>query len=204
MMFVDAIDKFMHLVPGCPEPEAIDALRDAVIEFCDESQSWIYWVDDKTSNSLAFTVALNETKAIPIGLLDAYLADEQLDVIDINDQQAPTPTNSTLLTFDRTRLWDSIQLIPPPTVATPVRLLVTWKPTPWALEFPDHLWFSRAEALKAGALSRLMFNAGVPYSNPQAAVGYEQVFRSAIGAAAAAAGINRRTALQRLRVKPAE
>ena len=26
MMFIDAIDKFMHLVPGCPEPEAVDAL----------------------------------------------------------------------------------------------------------------------------------------------------------------------------------
>lgn len=202
MMFVDAIDKFMHLVPGCPEPEAIDALRDAVIQFCDESKSWLYWVD-KSSNALAFD-ADADAQAIPIGLYDAYIGTDQLGVYDLNDQALPAPVNTTVLTFDRTRLWDSIGLMPVPPATVTVRLLLAWKPTPWAAEFPDHLWFARAEALKSGALSRLMANAGTTYSNPQMAGVHEQTFRQAIGAASASAGVNRRSHLQRLRVRPAE
>ena len=202
MMFADAIDKFLHLVPGCPEAEAIDALRDAVIQFCDDSKSWVYWVD-KASNALTFD-STSEAQAIPIGLFDAYIGTDQLSVIDLNDQALSASVTSQLLQFDRTHPWDSIALVPAPASTVTVRLLVAWKPTPWASEFPDHLWFSRAEALKGGALSRLMANAGTPYANPQMAAAHEQVFRSAIGAATAAAGLNRRTNLQRLRVRPAE
>ena len=202
MMFADAIDKFPHLVPGCPEAEAIDALRDAVIQFCDDSKSWVYWVD-KASNALTFD-STSEAQSIPIGLFDAYIGTDQLSVIDLNDQALSASVTSQLLQFDRTRPWDSIALVPAPASTVTVRLLIAWKPTPWAREFPDHLWFSRAEALKGGALSRLMANAGTTYANPQMATVHEQVFRSAIGAAGAAAVFNRRTHLQRLRVKPAE
>lgn len=202
MMFADAIDKFMHLVPGCPEPEAIDALRDAVIEFCDESKSWVYWVD-KASNALTFDTT-TEAQAIPIGLYDAYIGSDQLSVIDLNDQALAASVTVQSLQFNRTHLWDSIALVPAPSSTVTVRMLIAWKPTPWADEFPDHLWFSRAEALKGGALSRLMANAGTPYANPAMAAVHERVFRSAIGAAAAAAGVNRRTRIQRLRVQPAE
>ena len=200
MMFIDAIDKFMHLVPGCPEPEAVEALRDAVIEFCDKSKSWVYWVD-KSSNSLSFDP---DDEAIPIALFDAYLGGDQLAAIDINQNVVEPPVNTTVLTFDRDHLWDSIQLLPAPPAVVTVRLLMAWKPTPWSSEFPDHLWFSRAEALKAGALARLMANAGTTYANPPMAGVHEQTFRAAISSAIGSAGVNRRTALQRLRVRPAE
>lgn len=202
MMFIDAIDKFMHLVPGCPEPEAVDALRDAVIEFCDKSKSWVYWTD-RDSDDLVFD-STSEAEAIPIALFDAYMGADQLAAIDINKNVVEPPVNTTVLTFDRDHLWDSIQLLPAPAAVVTVRLLMAWKPTPWATEFPDHLWFSRAEALKAGALARLMANAGTTYANPSMAGVHEQTFRSAISSAIGSAGVNRRTVLQRLRVRPAE
>lgn len=201
MKFIDAIDKFMHLVPGCPEPEAVDALRDAVIQFCDESNSWSYWVD-KASNALAFTID-QAAQQIPVTLFDAYLGTEQLDVIDLNDQ-ADQPTGETRIFWDPERIHDSIQLLPAPAGVMTLRLLLSWKPTPWATDFPDHLWFSRAEALKAGALSRLMSGTGTSYSNPGRAQFYEKTFVSAIGSAGASAGSNRRTKARRLRVLPAE
>ena len=201
MKFIDAIDKFMHLVPGCPEAEAVDALRDAVIQFCEDSESWIYWVD-KPSNALTFPTD-TAAQQLPLTLVDAYIGQDQLDVIDLNETQVP-PTGRTVLYWDPERVYDSIQLVPAPTAPVTVRLLLSWKPTPWATDFPDHLWFSRAEALKAGALTRLMAVAGTAYANPANAELHGRVFTAAINAAGASTGTNRRTRLRRLRVRPAE
>lgn len=201
MKFIDAIDKFMHLVPGCPEAEAVDALRDAVIQFCEDSESWIYWVD-KQSNALTFATNTS-AQQLPLTLVDAYIGQDQLDVIDLNETQAP-PTGRTVLYWDPERLYESIQLVPAPAVPVTVRLLLSWKPTPWATDFPDHLWFSRAEALKAGALSRLLAVAGTAYANPVNADLHGRTFTAAINAVGASAGTNRRTLLRRLRVRPAE
>lgn len=202
MKFIDAIDKFMHLVPGCPEAEAVDALRDAVIQFCEDSNAWSFWTD-KGSDDLTFAVTNQATQQIPVGLFDAYLGTDQLDVIDMNDLQSP-PEGRTVIYWDPERLHDSIQLVPVPAGSMTVRLLMSWMPTPWATDFPDHLWFSRAEALKAGALSRLMSGTGTSYSNPGRAQLYEQTFMAAINAAGASAGTSRRTKARRLRVRPAE
>jgi len=199
--FIDAIDKFMHLVPGCPEAEAVDALRDAVIQFCVDSESWVYWVD-KTSDTMTFPTD-SAAQQMPLTLVDAYIGQDQLDVIDLNDVPTP-PTGRTVLLWDPERVYDSIQLVPAPAAPVAVRLLLTWKPTQWATDFPDHLWFSRAEALKAGALSRLLAVAGTSYANPGAAQFHGESFTAAINAAGASAGTNRRTRLRRLRVRPAE
>lgn len=202
MKFTDAIDKFMHLVPGCPEPEAVDALRDAVIQFCDESNSLCYWVD-KASNALTFAVD-QAAQQMPVTLFDAYLGTEHLDIIDLNDLAGQPPTGETRIFWDPERIHDSIQLLPAPASVMTLSLLLSWRPTPWASDFPDHLWFGRAEAMKAGALARLMSGSGTSYSNPGRAQFYEQTFMSAIGSAGASAGSNRRTKARRLRVQPAE
>ncbi len=199
MKFDTAIEKFMHLVPGCPWTEAVDALRFAVIEFCERSTVLTYWAE-KPSNAIAFDVGV-DAQTVPIAIFDAYVGATQVTALSTTDA---VPDDDTYVTFDPAQLHSSIAVKPAPLAPVTVRLLMAWAPTPWATEFPDHLWLRRQEALKAGALVRLLSEPGTPYANAGTASQYVGVFAQGIEDARLAASMNRATPVRRLRVQPAE
>lgn len=200
MKFDTAIEKFMHLVPGCPWTEAVDALRFAVIEFCERSTALTYWVE-KPSNAITFDVGV-DAQTMPVAIFDAYVGGKQVTALSITDV---VPDDDTVhVTFDPAQLHSSITVKPAPLSLMTVRLLMAWAPTPWATDFPDHLWLRRQEALKAGALVRLLSEPGTAYVNAGAAAQYVRTFEQGIADAALAASMNRATPVRRLRVRPAE
>lgn len=201
MKFADCINKFAHLVPGCSEPELIDALRFAVIEFCSKSFVITYWVE-KTSDALTFTTS-GEAATMPVGIFDAYVNNVQAPVYHLNAAAvSEADADSPVVTYLTDQLATSIQITPAPTDPVSVRMLVAMSPTPDANEYPDHLWMMRREALKAGALARLLSEPGTTYVNEARAQAYRNDFEAAIASASTAASVNRSTSTQRLRVTP--
>lgn len=201
MKFIDAVLKFKHLLPGCPEQEAADALRFAVIEFCEKSLTITRWVD-KTSAVLTFDTT-GEAATQVVGLFDAYVNGVQAAVSHMNSGALDSATTDEPVITHTEDLNTSIAISPTPASVVPVRLLVAFAPTPDANEFPDHLWMMRREALKAGALARLLSEPGTTYVNEQRAAGYRQQFDEAIDSASIAASVNRATTSRRLKVAPA-
>jgi len=171
--FIDCIDKFAHLVPGASDPEMVEALRDAVIEFCKRTHVLTYW-SDKSSASLSFDIAgLNAM--VPVAVFQAFINGKEADVFDLNaDEINDADTENPVLTYRTDRLYDTLAIAPPPATSVPVRLLMSFMPHPDANEYPDQLWIMRREALKAG-----------------------------VSSATTAASVNRRTNRARLRVTPA-
>lgn len=200
MKFIDAIAKLMHLVPGCPEQEAEDALRYAVIEFCTKSLTITRWVD-KTSAAMTFDTT-GEAATQVVGLFDARVNGEQVAVLHMNSASVDAADDDNPVITHTEDFNTSLAITPTPSSPVPVRLLVALAPTPDANEFSDHLWMMRREALKAGALARLLSAPGVTYGNPQMAVAYRAQFDEAIESASVAASVNRTTSSRRLSVTP--
>lgn len=200
MKFIDAVDKVMHLVPGCPEQEAVEALRYAVIEFCTKSLTITRWVD-KTSAALTFATT-GEAATQVVGIFDARVNGVQAVVLHMNSSDLDDADDENPVITHTEDLNSSIAITPAPSTTVPVRLLVALAPTPDANEFSDHLWMMRREALKAGALARLLADPDAPYRNEQRAAVYRAQFDEAIESASVAASVNRTTSSRRLRVTP--
>lgn len=200
MKFSDCINKFAHLAPGALEVELVDALRFAVIEFCKKSFILTDW-HIKTASDMTFdTVA---TGLMPIALFDAFVGSRQADIYQVNAAQLASATgDSPVVTYKVDQLDTSISITPTPNDSETVRLLLAMSPTPEANEYPDHLWMMHREALRAGALARLLSEPGTPYANEVRAQAYRQMFESEIDSAKTAASVNRSTSTQRLRVTP--
>lgn len=201
MKFIDCISKFAHLAPGCPEPELVDALRFAVIEFCESTHILTEWVQ-KTAGDLTFDTA-GEAGRIPIAIFDAYVGEYQADILHLNaaalkDATAERPA----ITYRDSMLATSLAITPAPVPSTQVRLLTSFAPNPDANEYPDHLWTMKRDALRSGALARLLSEPGTKYANEGLSVKYRSEFEAAISKAATAASVNRRTSAVRLRVTP--
>jgi len=196
--FIDCIDKFAHLVPGASDPEMVEALRDAVIEFCKRTHVLTYW-SDKSSASLSFDIAgLNAM--VPVAVFQAFINGKEADVFDLNADEI---NDADTETYRTDRLYDTLAIAPPPATSVPVRLLMSFMPHPDANEYPDQLWIMRREALKAGALYRLLSAPGTTYVNESAAANWLRVFDDGVSSATTAASVNRRTNRARLRVTPA-
>jgi hypothetical protein len=200
--FIDCIDKFAHQVPGASDPEMVEALRDAVIEFCKRTTVLTYWTE-KTSASLAFDIS-GAVGLVPVAIFQAYVNGAEADVYELNAQElAEATSDKPILTYRTDRLYDTVTITPAPTTSVPVRLLMSFMPHPDTNEYPDQLWIMRREALKAGALYRLLSAPGTPYVNESAAANWLRVFEDGVSSAATAASVNRRTNRARLRVTPA-
>lgn len=202
MKYIDCIDSIAHLVPGCPAAEMVEALRSAVAEFCRRSHVLTYWVD-KTSSNLTFSIT-GPTAMVPVALFQAYVEGVEADVRELNaDELVDADENNRMVTYQTDGLADTLVITPAPATALPVRLLCSYMPHPDANEYPDRLWIMRREAIKAGALYRLLSAPGTPYVNDGMAAVNKGIFDEAVTAAKTAASVNRVTNRARLRVTPA-
>lgn len=174
------IDAFLSrlnpLVPGCPEPAAFQALRDAAIAFCEDAhvlQIYLdpittveggrrYDLDLPTDTALARVLAAWHCRA-PLVLLpgrEAHWVDAETD----DATGAPvrgTPSHAYLLDTQ------TIYVYPPPAAQATgaLTLKVALKPTRTASQVDDALLDDWAEPIVHGAAARLAATPGVSYSS---------------------------------------
>lgn len=203
MNFFEATNKFMHLVPGCPEQEAADALRYAVIELCSRAGVQTNWVQTDVDN-LTFSTTTDVPAAVQlVELFDCFIGGVRSDLVHLSDADAlsQAASGNTVLVFGDD-LNNTMTAFRRPAPGTPVKMLVSLAPTPDAEEFSDAIWRKYREALKQGALARLLADPGTPYVNEQRAAVYAAQFEQAILDASIQMRALRRTQGKRLRVVP--
>lgn len=197
MNFIDVVPPILVEAEGCPEAMAVDALREAVIEFCRESYGWQTGVS--VMSDAASTGSLNEIKVIDI--CDASIGGEPICVTFMNDRAIDEiDAQGPFLRFADP---DSFDLYPSPAAPVLVDLLVIATPSPNALTFPDHIWREWSECLRHGALARLFASTKKPWSDYKAADYHRTLFDRDLRRAAISYQRNRRNHGRTLTVKRA-
>jgi hypothetical protein len=199
MKFTDMINQVMVSVPGCPEAEAVKAMRNTCIQWCEET----YCLTGR--NQVIFTgVGIEKTDLLTrvIDIIEARIGDEMVKLCAMND-----PALDELEDGEHALSWtdpNNVKLVPAATPAAPVmiEMLVAIGPGPEATEVPSILWLNSSEALEHGALYRLMEQPGRPWSNAPLAGYHQAKFLAAMKAKAASSASNRRVIATRLRTTP--
>lgn len=197
MLYLDMLKGVLGKVKGCPEDEAVDAMRNACMEFCMDTR----WLTSDTTTATTGTLGALDMTLQVLDIVDAWIDGVQIPVTYLNDPALLDlgPTEYAL-TFDDASV---VKLTPTPPAAVNLRLLKVIAPGPESTQVADVLWLRHSEALKHGCLARLMAAPGQSWANPALSVYHRGEFDAAITKAAAEAGLNRKQVGRRLRVKPA-
>lgn len=183
-------DEVMPHANGCTPQMALDVLRKAAIEFCD--QSWIHHHNHTDISVVANTHTYSlspPTDTVVVTVLDAWLDNLQLqwkgsdDLRQVNTRwQAWTGPRPIYLTSETPR---SVRLVPSPTVASTngLRMIVALKPTIAAAGLETFIWEEYREQIADGALARLYLSPGKPYTNLELGAAKRAMFRSHCNAA---------------------
>lgn len=196
MDFIDTLRKVLGKVQGCPELEAVDAMRDTIVEFCKETRCWTSDVTVATTG----TVGAIDLELQVLDVIDAWIGSAPVDVLAQNDPQLQDlGTNRYVITFEDPSV---LTLHPTPPAAVQLRLFRAFAPGPEATEFPDVIWLRHSQALVDGCLARLFAAPAQAWANPALSTFHRDRFDAAMTEAAADYGINRKQTGRRLRVHP--
>lgn len=160
------LNKVLPRVPGCLNDVAVDAIRDAAIDFCEQTQAWTYSHPDinMVANTASYTLSpLAGTKVHvlhwvwyrPNGRILWPKGQDRLARIyrDWRNATATEPTYITSLDLDA----NTFQLVPKPTTSQTNGLgpLLCLKPLRTATGMDSKLVDEYLEQLVEGALARL-------------------------------------------------
>jgi hypothetical protein len=199
MIFADNVGPILAQAEGCPEIVAVDALRNAVIDFCKASYCWNTGV---TVLSDATTDGLINTEFHVLDIVDARIADKAVAITFANADDCDIDPSSVdyVIRFIDPNTFD---IEPTPTPAIEIELFVVVAPKPTATVGPAHVWDEWHEGIRHGAIGRLLGMVGKPWSNPQAAAMHLGAFEAAKKSADIKYSRNRRNRGRVLRVRPA-
>lgn len=168
------LPRVMPEVIGCPEPTAIQSIRDAAIEFCEKTAAWqLDWTLDVEEGVNEYAIGLPSSMrctAIQRAFyrntpLKPMPADMALDA-DLY-RETPTKGNSTPRFFQQ-KAAAMLSLLPTPNESASeiVTLRVAVQPSRDAATCDDSLYQDWAEVIAHGAKARLMASPGKPWTNP--------------------------------------
>jgi len=185
-------------VKDVPKQFAENAIRDAVIEFCERSFLWIIRSDPSdllVGESLYGFNTPAGTKMIRINRVEATATPTAgyCEVVPIAYEEflRKYPNYSTITSSYPTHYIAQepgiIMVFPTPTadVIGGIKAEISIAPTRLATACPDFIFEQYAEAIGFGAKSKLMLSTNKPWSNAEAGMLYEQKFRAGISKAEA-------------------
>jgi hypothetical protein len=187
--FSDFLPEISHLIAGCPEPTAINAVRNATIEFCTRTNVWQETQDAVTLTATDFPYTLEAlTGATVVTVLDVSVEGRSIDpttidALDKNSYNWRANTGPMPEGYYQPNP-DEVVLYPALSEAKSVVFRVSYAPTRAATGVVDHIYQIHLEAIAAGALARLMAIPMQPWSNPKMALYYSSVFNTAKNSAA--------------------
>ncbi len=180
----------------CPDPLIEHELRRACQEFFSRTRAWQVVQDlvPVSANQSQVDIDIDDSAHELVRIERAWLDGTRLNVVSAShmdmaftdDWQIHTGSATTLVQITA----GSVALYPIPISASVsgLKLRISVKPSDAATGIPDDMASSYKSALAAGALSRLMLQAGTSWANPsvgslKAAVFYEAINAASIHAA---------------------
>lgn len=172
-------DVLIHVLE-CPEPVLLQALRNAVGEFCTETLIWNELTDEETVSSWPYDVSVGGDSRL-VRIVEVFVDDEPVDPLPADQGGSLTwQTDQGQVEYYTTEGKDQLWLIKQPVSDVSLRLRLAYKPSPTATSVPSSLLDDWSEEISAGALARVMAIPNRPWSNPQLALFYGNVFDSGV------------------------
>lgn len=171
----DLLSKVLPHAPNCPEPMAVEHLREAAISLCKATRCWRE-VD-------SFTTTGDEIEVVCV---PPYASLFQMEWARFNDRLLEAVSaGPDILTHEGGTPWGYTQrspnsLIIEPAAAGILTVSMFLMPAPEATDLPEFMFDQFARALGDGALSTLLLLPNQPYTNPQLAVHFEQKFQTVL------------------------
>jgi len=183
-------------VPECPNFLIDTALKDAAGEFFRDSRVWrsahgtlLTTVADTVA--YAYTPASSEAEVVAVQT--AWIDDEELDVIVPGEQEDPWPSETRAFPKVGARPLNTLYLSAKPAAAGAIiKGTLSFKPAAAATGIPTQAWAEWGEEIARGAASKLVTEAGKPWSNPGLFDYLNREFTQAILHAGTSAGPSRR------------
>lgn len=184
------LPRVMVKAAACPEPEVINRLRDAAIEFCRRTKVWTLTNGFAVSAEATSTaIALDDEEAAPYRITFARFA-----VVDGNDGDLEPKSIEWL--NDNRSAWrdddpgwpsyitqeapDTFRLVPVPEDAGTATLDLILEPARTTLTIPDFLTKKYPQVLADGALGHILSTPS-DYQNPKLASFHMSEFERALG-----------------------
>lgn len=180
----DFLTKVLPFAPGCPEPTALEHIRNAAIEFCEETKLWrfddTFEAGDEPNIVCAPQGAVihqiercdfNGRKLDPagIGWLDEHMPDWRSD----ERTSVGAPSYFTQVCPDTVRVV--------PHQAGRLKVWLRLKPAEDAEQLPDFIASQHRNLIGWGALAGLLMLPGQPFSDPNRATYFQARFDQALG-----------------------
>ena len=197
-MAVPYTDFLPEVLPFCPdvsEPQALNAIRNACIEFCERTSMW------RESTTLSVVAGQNfyeipiAAQSVSATILSIYYgelllqstSEESLNNSSANGDWRVLEGSPMLYTSDPDTQAFTLSRVPQAAdEGKEMRIRYALRPTRTSEEVGlDYIYSRWAEVIGHGALSRLYMTMGQPYYNPQAAVSYGNMFATGVGKARA-------------------
>jgi len=171
----DLLSKVIPYAPNCPEPMAVEHLREAAINLCKATRCW------REVESFTTTGDDIEVMCVP-----PYASLFQMEWARFNDRVLePVSAGPDILThedglpFSYTQRTPNSIIIDPPAPGL-LTLSMFLMPAPDATDLPEFMFDQFSTALGHGALSTLLLLPNQPFSNPQYAMMFEQKFQAVL------------------------
>jgi len=196
MDLIDTLSGLLGKVSGCPETEALNAMRDTVADFCHRTRCWAEWVASPTTG----TTGNVDLRLRVVDVIEAWIDNAEVEVLYQNaPEQREARPNHYALVFEDPSV---VTLVPTPPALVWLRQFRALAPGPEATAFPSVIWLNHSEALRDGCLARLFAAPAQAWANPAMATYHGGRFEEAIDKATAKYGLNRKQSGRRLRVRP--
>lgn len=190
--FTAFLPEVLPLVPGCADVVAVNAIRNACIEFCQGSNIWQETQDpfDLLPADLPYDLE-GVSGAKVCRVLSLRVDGQRIDPITMDELDAKfynwREAQADVPTAYYQPNPDSLALYPIPTGAVNAVFRVAYAPLRTASGVEEYVYQDWLEELAAGALARLMSMPGQSFTNEVAAAGYRDTFEKGISDAAAEA-----------------
>ena len=185
MEYAELLPEIMPEVVGCPNPVAKRALRNALIQFCTESEAYrlpdVRAVAVQNISEVEFDVP-DQTRVVKVVSLTYEgkpLNPASETILDgtINQWREHTGTPSAFIP----RTGNQVTLYPTPeSTELALNATLALTPTQSSTSIDDAFIEAYLESVIAGALNRLMTMRGQPWANPELGVSYGYQFQEAI------------------------
>ena len=178
------LPKVLPYAPGCPEPTAFEHIRNAAIEFCEETKLWRF--EDSFELGSEPNIVCAPQGAVIHQIERCDFNGERLEPrsLDSLDHQAPDwrsderPLTGQPAWFTQVHP-DTIQVVPH--ALGRVKVWLRLKPSEDAEQLPDFIASQHRALIGWGALASLLLLPGQPFSEPNRATYFQGKFDQALG-----------------------
>jgi hypothetical protein len=185
--FDSFLPEVLPYAPNCPELIAVNAIRNACIEFCEKT--W-FWQHDCTPQTGALNVS-EYTPDVPtdthlVGVINAWYDGQMMFPEDNATLRRKFPYSDYRDATGQPKFWqhtdpDTMLIVPKPDANSAGMLLtmrVAVAPVRASTDVNAQIHERYVELIAQGALARLKATGGQPYSDPTGAVLLDRMFKS--------------------------